>query len=217
LKTPLAAIKGYAETLRLGAINDQEHNLHFVSRIEEQADRLHKMILDMLQIARVESGQESFDLDDVSVGQLLQRCSDQFAAVAAAKQIELAIESPDQPLFIYADEEGAQTILSNLVDNAIKYTPSGGRVVVHASQRDYFVVLEVADTGVGIPEQHLERIFERFYRVDKARSSELGSTGLGLSIVKHLAQAFGGNVSVQSRPGVGSKFRVELPPAAASA
>jgi two-component system phosphate regulon sensor histidine kinase PhoR len=211
LKTPLAAIKGYAETLRLGAINDQEHNLHFVRRIEEQADRLHKMILDILQIARVESGQESFEFCDISVTELLQQCSDQFTANAAAKQIELAIEFPHQPLSIYADEEGVQTILSNLVDNAIKHTPQGGRVAVKASQRDHFVLLEVIDTGVGIPQQHLERIFERFYRVDKARSSELGSTGLGLSIVKHLAQAFSGNISVESEPGRGSTFRVELP------
>jgi two-component system phosphate regulon sensor histidine kinase PhoR len=215
LKTPLAAIKGYAETLRLGAINDQEHNLHFVRRIEEQADRLHKMILDILQIARVESGQESFEFDDVAVADLLQRCSDQFTAAATAKQIELAIESPDRPLSIYADEEGAQTILSNLVDNAIKYTPSGGRVRVRALGQEAFIVLEVTDTGAGIPQQHLERIFERFYRVDRARSSELGSTGLGLSIVKHLAQAFGGNVSVDSQPGRGSTFRVELPRSAA--
>jgi two-component system phosphate regulon sensor histidine kinase PhoR len=102
-----------------------------------------------------------------------------------------------------------------LVDNAIKYTPSGGRVTVQATQSEKFVVLEVVDTGVGIPQQHLERIFERFYRVDKARSSELGSTGLGLSIVKHLAQAFGGNVDVASQPGRGSTFRVELPRSAA--
>jgi two-component system phosphate regulon sensor histidine kinase PhoR len=211
LKTPLAAIKGYAETLRLGAINDHEHNLHFVRRIEEQADRLHKMILDILQIARVESGQESFDFCAVPVAELFQRCADQFAVAAAVKQIRLAVEPPLQPLSLYADEEGVQTIISNLVDNAIKYTPQGGRVTVQASPQDSLVVLEVADTGVGIAEQHLERIFERFYRVDKARSSELGSTGLGLSIVKHLAQAFGGNVSVESEPGRGSTFRVELP------
>jgi two-component system phosphate regulon sensor histidine kinase PhoR len=211
LKTPLAAIKGYAETLRLGAINDQDHNLHFVRRIEEQADRLHKMILDILQLARVESGQESFEYRDVSVANLLQQCSEQFAAASVAKQVELSIQPPPPSLSIYADEEGVQTILSNLVDNAIKYTSSGGRVSVGASEQDSFVALEVADTGVGIPEQHLERVFERFYRVDKARSSELGSTGLGLSIVKHLTQAFGGNVSVISQAGRGSTFRVELP------
>jgi two-component system phosphate regulon sensor histidine kinase PhoR len=217
LKTPLAAIKGYAETLRLGAINDEDHNLHFVRRIEEQADRLHKMILDILQIARVESGQQSFEFADLAVADLFARCSDQFAATAGAKQIQLSIEPPAERLFIHADAEGVQTILSNLVDNAIKYTPPGGRVDVRASGDKGLVVLEVADTGVGIPEQHLERIFERFYRVDKARSSELGSTGLGLSIVKHLAQAFGGTVRVESQSGQGSSFRVELPRSAALA
>lgn len=214
LKTPLAAIKGYAETLRLGAINDQQHNLHFVRRIEEQADRLHQLILDILQIARVESGQESFELTDISVAGLLQQCADRFAESAAAKQIELHCEPPPVSLSIYADEEGVWTILSNLVDNGLKYTPPGGRVAVRALGTSNIVALEVIDTGVGIAEQHLERIFERFYRVDKARSSELGGTGLGLSIVKHLAQTFGGNVSVHSQPNHGSTFRVELPRAA---
>jgi two-component system phosphate regulon sensor histidine kinase PhoR len=211
LKTPLAAIKGYAETLRLGAINDQEHNLHFVRRIEEQADRLHQLILDILQIARVESGQETFDFGDIAVESMFDQCHSQFAESAAARQIELKIEQPPQPLWIYADEEGVRTILSNLVDNGLKYTPAGGRVLLRASEAGNLVVLEVSDTGVGIGEQHLDRIFERFYRVDKARSSELGGTGLGLSIVKHLAQAFGGTASVESQPGHGSTFRVSLP------
>jgi two-component system phosphate regulon sensor histidine kinase PhoR len=211
LKTPLAAIKGYAETLRLGAVNDQEHNLHFVRRIEEQADRLHELILDILQIARVESGQESFELADVAIAELIEQCADLFAEVAAAKRIELCIEQPPAYITAYADEEGVRTILNNLVDNAIKYTTSGGRVTIRGIAEGITVSLEVQDTGIGIAERELARIFERFYRVDKARSRELGGTGLGLSIVKHLAHAFGGSVSVDSRPGHGSTFRVELP------
>ncbi len=217
LKTPLAAIKGYAETLRLGAINDQQHNLHFVRRIEEQADRLHQLILDMLQIARVESGQQTFDFGDIAVESMFYQCHSQFAESAAARQIELKIEQPPQPLWVYADEEGVRTILSNLVDNGLKYTPAGGHVLLRARGEGGLVLLEVSDTGVGIGEQHLDRIFERFYRVDKARSSELGGTGLGLSIVKHLAQAFGGTASVESQPGRGSTFRVSLPRSAKKA
>jgi len=191
--------------------HDQEHNLHFVRRIEEQADRLHELILDILQIARVESGQESFELTDVPVGEVLDECGEQFAETAAAKRIELRIEPPPRDATIHADEEGLRTILNNLVDNAIKYTPAGGRVTISAAANAAVVTLEVADTGIGIAEKDLARIFERFYRADKARSRELGGTGLGLSIVKHLAHAFGGNVSVESQPQRGSVFRVELP------
>src|SRR5262249_15570335 len=201
LKTPPSAIKGYAETLRLGAVNDAEHNLHFVRRIEEQADRLHELILDILQIARIESGQESFELTDVPVAELIEQCADQFAEVAAAKQIELQTEIPPREATVHADEEGVRTILNNLIDNALKYTSAGGRVTVRALNGSATMTLEVQDNGIGIAEKELARIFERFYRVDKARSRELGGTGLGLSIVKHLAHACGGNVSVESLPG----------------
>jgi two-component system, OmpR family, phosphate regulon sensor histidine kinase PhoR len=210
LKTPLSAIKGYAETLRLGAVNDADHNLHFVRRIEEQADRLHELILDILQIARVESGQESFELSAVPVADVLEQCADQFVETAAAKHIRLTVEAPPPDVAVVADDEGLRTILSNLIDNGLKYTPEGGAVALRALADTSIVLLEVQDTGIGIPEKEQARIFERFYRVDKARSRELGGTGLGLSIVKHLALAFGGSVSVESQPGQGSIFRVQL-------
>jgi two-component system, OmpR family, phosphate regulon sensor histidine kinase PhoR len=211
LKTPLSAIKAYAETLRLGAVNDPEHNLAFVVRIEEQAERLHQLILDMLQIARVEAGEETFDIVDVPLREVFDECAAQFAAAAAARKIELRIESPGEEVFVRADEEGVRTILSNLMDNALKYTPDGGRVAVRAIPQRRIVALEVQDTGVGIAEKDQARVFERFYRADKARSRELGGTGLGLSIVKHLTQAFGGTVGLESRLREGSTFRVTLP------
>lgn len=220
LKTPLAAIKGYAETLRLGAVNDTEHNVHFVRRIEEQADRLHELILDILQIARLESGQESFELTSVPVADLLEECANQFAEAAAAKKINLTCEPAERSLAAWADEEGVRTILTNLIDNAIKYTSPGGSVTLRAfpdgnarlpPSQSNSLTLEVSDTGIGIAEKDLPRIFERFYRVDKARSRELGGTGLGLSIVKHLAQSFGGHVSVESQLHRGSTFRIQLP------
>jgi two-component system phosphate regulon sensor histidine kinase PhoR len=213
LKTPLAAIKAYAETLRLGAVNDPENNLAFVRRIEEQADRLHELILDILQIARLEQSQETFDIGPVPLGELIEECAHQFADIAAAKQIDLRAEAPAAGLLALADDEGLRTILNNLVDNALKYTPSGGRVTIRGTLREQLVILEIEDTGIGIADKDQARIFERFYRVDKARSRELGGTGLGLSIVKHLAQSFGGEVGVQSQPGRGSTFRVELPAA----
>src|SRR5207253_931772 len=129
LKTPLAAIKGYAETLRLGAVNDPEHNLHFIRRIEEQADRLHELILDILHIARLESGQEAFELADVPIAELIDQCAGQFAEVAASKQITLRLERPPSEVTVWADEEGLRTIVNTLIDNAIKYTPASGRVL----------------------------------------------------------------------------------------
>ena len=215
LKTPLAAIKGYAETLRLGAVNDPEHNLHFVRRIEEQADRLHELILDILQIARLESGQETFELADVPLAPVIEQCCEQFAETAAGRQVALKFELPPAEWRVRADDEGVRTILSNLIDNALKFTPAGGAVTVRSSANGAFATIEVADTGIGIAPHDQERVFERFYRADKARSRDLGGTGLGLSIAKHLAQAFGGNVSVVSRPGQGSTFTVELPRPAA--
>jgi two-component system phosphate regulon sensor histidine kinase PhoR len=210
LKTPLSAIKGYAETLRLGAVNDSEHNLLFVRRIEEQADRLHELILDILQIARVESGQETFDLTAVPIAALVNETVQQFEKIAATRQVQLVVEPAREEVAVIADDEGLRTILSNLVDNGLKYTPAGGTVTIRAVPGEQTVTLEVADTGIGIAAAEQSRIFERFYRVDKARSRELGGTGLGLSIVKHLAQAFGGRASVESQPGRGSKFSVEL-------
>jgi two-component system phosphate regulon sensor histidine kinase PhoR len=211
LKTPLAAIKAYAETLRLGAVNDPEHNLAFVTRIEEQAERLHQLILDMLQIARVEAGEETFEIVDVPLRELFDECAAQFADAAAARKIDFQVDPPDENMLVRADEEGVRTILSNLVDNALKYTPEGGRVAVRATPNHRFVAVEVQDTGIGIADKDQSRVFERFYRADKARSREAGGTGLGLSIVKHLAQAFGGSVGLDSRLKEGSTFRVSLP------
>jgi two-component system phosphate regulon sensor histidine kinase PhoR len=211
LKTPLAAIKAYAETLRMGAVDDPEHNLTFVLRIEEQAERLHQLILDMLQIARVEAGEATFEIVDVPLREVLDECAAQFADTAAARQVELVVELPPAALTVRGDEEGVRTIVSNLVDNALKYTPAKGRVTLRAKAADDSVTIEVQDTGIGIAEKDQARIFERFYRVDKARSRELGGTGLGLSIVKHLAQAFGGSVGVESVLKKGSTFRVTLP------
>ena len=200
LKTPLAAIKAYAETLRLGAVNDPEHNVGFVQRIEEQAERLHQLILDMLQIARLEQGQETFEIGPVPMAELIDECGQQFAEVAAARQIVFHAEPPPDGIHALADEEGVRTILNNLVDNAIKYTPAGGQVTIRCRAGDQTVTLEIQDSGIGIAERDQARVFERFFRVDKARSREVGGTGLGLSIVKHLAQAFGGAVSLESAP-----------------
>ncbi len=211
LKTPLSAIKAYAETLRMGAIHDAEHNELFVARIEEQADRLHQLILDLLHLARVESGREAFDIRDVSLVRVIEGCLPTYRERAQAKQLTLEIEPSPVDVVIRADEGGLATIFDNLVGNAIQYTPQGGHVVIRCRAEGDSGLFEVEDTGVGISPRDQTRIFERFYRVDKARSRELGGTGLGLAIVKHLTQAFGGQVSVRSELGKGSVFQVRLP------
>lgn len=211
LKTPLASIKAYAETLRMGAINDQEHNLGFVDRISDQAEYLHQLILDLLHLARVEAGQEAFQFTAVDLGSAVDRCMGQVKQLAEQRGIRLSVVASPESAKIWADSEGVFTILSNLVGNAVKYTPNEGQVEVRWWREDNEIILEVQDTGIGIAREDQERIFERFYRVHKARSRELGGTGLGLAIVKHLTQSFGGGVSLTSEVNKGSVFRVTLP------
>lgn len=211
LKTPLSSIKAYAETLSRGAINDAENNLRFVHRIEDQAERLHQLILDLLSLARIESGQEAFEIAAVSVESTVLSCLAEHQAAAESKRIRLEPHGQAAELKVRADEEGVRQILNNLINNAINYTPEGGRVMVSWAAEDSMGVMEVSDTGVGIAPEHLPRLFERFYRVDKARSRELGGTGLGLSIVKHLTQSFGGGIEVKSEPGGGTTFTVRIP------
>ncbi len=211
LKTPLTTIQAYTETLLDGAMHDDSVNRSFLQRIDEQAERLHRLILDLLSLARIEAAEDAFELSPVSVDATVRACVAEHLPIAKAKGIELRSEPPPQELIAWADEEGLLTVLNNLVDNAIKYTPAGGRVSVRWRIEGKRATIEVQDTGIGISKMHQARVFERFYRVDKARSRELGGTGLGLSIVKHWAQVFGGSVDVTSELGRGSTFAVRLP------
>jgi two-component system phosphate regulon sensor histidine kinase PhoR len=217
LKTPLAAIKAYAETLLDGALADPHNNVPFVRRIDEQANRLHQLILDLLSLARIESGEAGFEIGVVDLEPLIEASITQYQQAATAKGMNLQRAQDCPGLTVRADEEGMRQILGNLIDNAIKYTPAGGSVTVSWRSEAQDAVIEVADTGIGIAPDDQARLFERFYRVDRARSRELGGTGLGLSIVKHLAQAFSGEVSVRSEPGKGSTFSVRLPLATSGA
>jgi len=211
LKTPLTTIQACAETLQSGAIDDPQHNREFVQQIAEQADRLHALILDLLALGRIESGQDAFDVTPVSVEQVITACLDEHRAVAQSQGVSIDLQPHADGIRVRADAEGLRTVLDNLLDNAIKYTPENGRVTVGWAAEDDFARIDVIDTGIGIPEEHQERVFERFYRADKARSRELGGTGLGLAIVKHHVQVFGGRVELESTPGEGSRFTVWLP------
>jgi two-component system phosphate regulon sensor histidine kinase PhoR len=211
LKTPLAAIQATVETLLDGAVSDPEHNVRFLERIGENADRLHRLVQDLLTLGRIESGQEIMNVQPTPVQAVIEGCMERHEQRAAAKELALEQSPPAEPVMALADEDALAEILDNLVDNAVKYTSSGGKVTLRWYANNGAAILEVADTGVGIPEKDLPRIFERFYRVDKARSRELGGTGLGLSIVKHLVQTLGGTVTASSRLGEGSTFTLRLP------
>ncbi len=211
LKTPLAVIQATAETLLDGALADPEHNTRFLERIRENSERLHRLVLDLLTLGRIESNQAPLELEAIDLQTAVEACVDSHEGRAKAKELQLLTEPATETLWALADEEALAEILDNLVDNAIKYTPSGGTITLRWHRQDGQAVIEVADTGVGIPQKDLPRVFERFYRVDKARSRELGGTGLGLSIVKHLIQALGGNITATSEVGRGSVFTVKVP------
>jgi two-component system phosphate regulon sensor histidine kinase PhoR len=211
LKTPLAAIQATVETLLDGAMQDTDHNVRFLERVRENADRLHRLVQDLLSLGRIESSQAPLELEAIDLQAAVEACIGRHADRAKAKGLQLVGEPPGQVVSALADEEALAEILDNLVDNAIKYTPAGGAITLRWFAEDRQAIVQVIDTGVGIPEKDLPRIFERFYRVDKARSRELGGTGLGLSIVKHLVHALGASISVTSRLGQGSVFTIRIP------
>jgi two-component system, OmpR family, phosphate regulon sensor histidine kinase PhoR len=212
LKTPLAAIKAYTETLLDGALHDDAVNTRFLGQIDEQVDRLNQLIQDLLSLARIEAGGSAFHHAPLRLGPVVREIVEAHRTRAEANGLRYEPDLPtgDGPL-VRADEEAVRQILDNLIDNALKYTPEGGRVAVSCRMAPDRVAIEVVDTGIGIPRDDLPRVFERFYRVDKARSREMGGTGLGLSIVKNLVNTLGGQIAVESRPGQGSLFRVTLP------
>ena len=213
LKTPLASIKAYTETLLDWALTDEAVNVRFLRQIEEQADRLNRLILDLLSLASLESGEGVFDHGPLELGPVVRTMGEAHRDRAEAKGLDflLDLDALHPRVRVRADEEAIRQVLDNLIDNAIKYTPEGGRVRIACALLPEEIALEVADSGIGIPWADQPRVFERFYRVDKARSRELGGTGLGLAIVKHLVQSIGGRIEVASRVGAGSTFTVRLP------
>lgn len=213
LKTPLAAIKGYAETVELAIGDDPQAALHFIEQILEQCRRLERLIADMMTLARAQAGVQYLRLATVDLDAVMAEAITTYAPIAAAKSIRLEYQANDPPVMIYADREATLTIANNLIGNAIRYTPEGGEVVAHSHREGAFGVLSVRDNGVGIPEHEQKRIFERFYRGDKARHRSSKGTGLGLAIVKNLTQAQGGRIELQSRPNHGSTFKIYLPAA----
>jgi two-component system phosphate regulon sensor histidine kinase PhoR len=212
LRTPLSLIKGYTETLLDGAKDDPEVALKFLQTIDRNAERLKLLIEDLLIISELESGRIRLQLQPVPLAPLVAKLCEDFRPRTGARGVKLVNEVDE--LIAQADPDRLQQVLSNLVDNAIKYGRSDGTVTIRAqTAADGKIELCVADDGPGIPTEARDRVFERFYRVDKARSREQGGTGLGLSIVKHIVQSHGGRVWVESELGQGSRFYFSLPSA----
>lgn len=211
LRTPLSMIKGYVETLIDGAKDDPAVALKFLQTIEKHADRLTYLIEDLLTISKLESGQIVMNLQRVELGPVVARVLEDLQSRAEEKGITLQNLLPED-IEVKADGDRLEQVLFNLVDNAIKYGKNNGEVTVSCQiVDDKQVQLSVRDDGPGIPEEAKERVFERFYRIDRARSREAGGTGLGLSIVKHIVQSHGGEVWVESELGQGSTFCFTLP------
>jgi two-component system phosphate regulon sensor histidine kinase PhoR len=209
LRTPLTSIQGYAETLLDGAPGSN-HSREFLEIIRKNANRMARLTEDLLTLARVESGEQRFDTRPVQPGELLRDAEESFNERARGQGIELVVEDTSSAM-VDADPEAIHQVFSNLVDNALKYAGSGGKLVLGARDSSRGVEFYIKDFGPGISSEHLPRLFERFYRVDKARSRESGGTGLGLAIVKHVVLAHGGTIRAESELNHGSTFLFILP------
>jgi two-component system, OmpR family, phosphate regulon sensor histidine kinase PhoR len=210
-KTPLTAIRGFAETLLSGALEDVDHRKRFVEIIQEHAERLTRLTDDLLKLSTIEAGKMDLELRTVTPADLVKMCVDTASFAAKKKQQTIKVDCARELPAVRGDSGRLRDVLQNLLDNAVQYTPAGGHIIASAAKDGAEIVFTVADNGIGIPQAEQERIFERFYRVDEGRSREVGGTGLGLSIARHIAEAHGGRIWVESAIGQGSRFHFSVP------
>ncbi len=210
LKTPLTSIKGFVETLLEGALEDKENNRHFLKIIQEHGERLNKLVDDLLSLSHLESKEILLEKGIFNLRQQVEKVIMGFREQLKKRNVDIKNEIPAN-ISINADKDKIEGVFTNLIDNAIKFNKENGIIKISSQEEGNKIKIIVEDSGIGIPEKDIPRIFERFYRVDKARSRELGGTGLGLSIVKHIVELHGGNVGVESIEGFSSKFWFSLP------
>lgn len=210
LKTPLTSIRGFIETLRNGAMEDSVVAKKFLDIIDIEAERLYILINDILQLSEIESRQQDSNIATHNLHSIVEETISILQGVADRKHVSLDWEVQDG-LKIVANKDRIKQMLINLIDNGIKYNVENGSVSIRAFKADKMIVFSIKDTGIGIPDEHISRIFERFYRVDKGRSRNMGGTGLGLSIVKHIVNLYNGDIKVHSQPGKGTEFTIRLP------
>lgn len=211
LKTPLTSIKGFTETLKSGAINDPSASEKFLDIINIETDRLTRLINDILTLSDLENRKQNIALDKVNINTVMEEIEDIMTSLSRQKKISLSFDMEKNIPLVSGNCDKVKQLLINLIDNAIKYTPECGKVKVRTFSADKKNYIEVSDTGIGISEEHLPRLFERFYRVDKGRSRALGGTGLGLAIVKHIVMTMNGDIDVKSQLGKGSTFTISIP------
>ncbi|HEX9062533.1 MAG TPA: ATP-binding protein [Clostridia bacterium] len=211
LRTPLTSVKTYSETLIDGAIDDRETALRFLGVINQEADRMTRLVKDLLQLSRLDNDQLLLRITDVDLVHMVKSCVERLDIEARSRKQTLeSFVIGDIPL-IHADRDRIEQVILNILSNAIKYTQDGGKITVYTGKSFNSVYVKVTDTGIGIPKEDLPRIFERFYRVDKARSREMGGTGLGLAIAKEITEAHGGTILISSEYGKGTEVTIKLP------
>ena len=210
-RTPLTAIQGFAETLLAGAMDDPQNRGKFLEIILEHSRRLARLTEDLLMLSKMDADRLEFETRRIPVGPFIESCIETAQPRARDKDLRLSVNQAEKIPDIAGDRRRLTEVLQNLLDNAMQYTPAGGQIMVSAGGSGSEVVFTVSDTGIGIPQAELPRIFERFYRVDVARSREVGGTGLGLSIAKHLVEGHGGKIWVESEIGQGSQFHFSIP------
>ncbi len=213
LKTPLTSIKGFVETLQNGAIANPETAQKFLKIIMLEADRLTRLINDSLSISKLESGADNPPRESIRLDKMAHEISEMLSILASEKDVTIRSRENAEPSYVYGNPDQMEQMLINLIENAIKYNRHGGSVNVSVFNNEKTVNLLISDTGIGIPEEHLPRLFERFYRVDKGRSRSMGGTGLGLAIVKHIASNMGAMIEVHSKFGEGTEFLITFPSA----
>lgn len=211
LRTPLTSIKGFIETLLQGAIDDPSHNRQFLGLVEEDVNRLARLTDDLLELSKVESLGKPKTIQAIDVPRIVHEVVESLKPQIHTKQLTITVDPHPRLREVQGDPDQIRQVVWNLLDNAIKYNVEDGRIEMTLHADEAWLSVRVADTGIGIPAEELPRIFERFYRVDKARSRALGGTGLGLSIVKRIVEAHGGQVEVESELGRGSTFQLTLP------
>lgn len=211
LKTPIFAAQGFIHTLLDGAMNDKNVRNKFLKKAAKSMDGLDMLVRDLLTLSQMETGDIKMQFERFDLAGVCEEVTDQLEEKAEKKGIRMKLVDPHQKLHVHADRQRISQVVTNLVSNAINYTPEGGEVLISFDAGKKNITTQVADNGEGIPAQHLTRIFERFYRVDQSRSREKGGTGLGLAIVKHILEGHGSKADVESTVGKGSVFSFKLP------